>query len=115
MKRSPIRRVRKTLRRNEPSPAEKKRAREFCCARANSRCEMPFPHPCPGIVYLESEYANLRGQLAHFRNKRTYGWMESEETGQRHLWSCPTGHRLQHERGWSGEKIVPAKSITPKS
>jgi hypothetical protein len=101
MKRSAPRRVRRTLRRNEPSPAEKKRARELCCERAHSRCEMPFPHPCPGYVPLET------GQLAHLRGKRRFGWMESAE--QRHLWSCAEGHRLQHCYGWSGVKPVPDK------
>lgn len=109
MKRSPIRRARKTLRRNEPSPAEKKRARELCCARANGKCEMPFPHPCPGYVPLEY------GQLAHLKAKRRFGWMENETTGQRHLWSCTTGHDLQHKFGWSGVKPVPSKSKPPQA
>ena len=104
MKRTPLRRFRPTLRRGEPSKAEKEAARAFCCARAQSRCEIPFPHPCPGYVPLEY------GQLAHFKAKRRWGWMESEH--QRHLWACEVGHRLQHAYGWSGIKPVPAKSPT---
>lgn len=103
MKRTAIRRVRKMLRKNEPTSEEKRALRVLCCERALSQCEMPFPHNCPGHVPLEL------GHLAHLKAKRRFGWRESEATGQRHLWSCALAHRLQHERGWSGVKPCPAK------
>lgn len=95
------RRARRTLRKGEPSPAEKQAARVACCERAQGRCEMPFPHPCPRYVSLE------QGQLAHLKAKRRFGWMESEE--QKHLWSCSTAHLLQHQYGWSGIPPCPPK------
>jgi len=97
----PLQRVRKSLRRGEPSKAEKMAARAFCCERAHGLCEMPFPHPCPKYVPLEL------GQLAHLRGKRRFGWFESEK--QKHLWSCAEGHRLQHCYGWTGIKPCPSK------
>lgn len=101
--RKPVKKVRAGLRRGEPSEAEKKQARFDCWLRADGHCEMPFPHPCPDAVPLRL------GQLAHFKSKRRFGWFESEETGQKHLWACPNGHRLQHAYGWSGEKPCPKK------
>lgn len=103
MRRTALRRVRETLRKGTPTQAEKEAARALCCERALSRCQMPFPHPCPGIVPLEL------GQLAHFKGKRRFGWFESEATGQKHVWSCATGHKLQHDYGWAGVKPCPSK------
>lgn len=104
MKRTPLRKKRPgPPRRGEPTADEKAMARMECFARARGRCEIPFPHECSGYVCLSM------GQLAHLKAKRRFGWMESEVTGQRHLWACPTGHRLQHAYGWSGVKPCPPK------
>ena len=101
-------RPRKTLRRGEPTAAEKEESREFCYARTLGRCEMPFPHKCPVYVPLHGP-EGVRGELAHLKAKRRFGWFESEETGQRHLWACSEGHRLQHAYGWKGIKPCPPK------
>lgn len=105
---TPIRKVRPTLRRGEPTLAEKEAARITCFTRAHGRCQMPFPHECPGYVPLNGD-DRYRGQLAHLKAKRRFGWFESKETGQKHLWSCPEGHKIQHQYGWAGEKPCPSK------
>ena len=107
-----VRKVRPTLRRGEPSNAEREAARVLCHDRAHGRCEMPFPHKCPMYVALDG---SGRGQLAHLKSKRRFGWQESAETGQKHLWACPEGHRLQHAYGWTGEKPCPKKPFVPPS
>ena len=109
LKRStPVRKRRPTLRRGEPTPEEKENARIICYSRAKGMCQMPFSHTCPGYVPLNGDEWH-RGQLAHLKAKRRFGWHEDESTGQRHLWSCPESHRLQHQFGWSGVKPCPKK------
>lgn len=108
LKRVPVRKIRPTLRRGEPTKAEKEAARAVCFSRAKGMCQVSFTHRCPGFVPLQGDEFT-RGQLAHLKSKRRFGWRESEETGQRHLWACPEGHRLQHQYGHQGEKPVPKK------
>jgi len=105
---TPVRKRRLKLRRGEPTPEEKENARIICYSRAKGMCQMPFSHTCPGYVPLNGDEWH-RGQLAHLKAKRRFGWHEDESTGQRHLWSCPESHRLQHQFGWSGVKPCPKK------
>lgn len=99
-------RPRPTLRHGEPTPAEKQAARQACFDKAHGLC-----HWCGRYVRLNGdEYT--RGQLCHLKAKRRFGWMESEETGQKHLWGCPDRpgqvgcHSKSHN---SGGKPCPAK------
>lgn len=84
-------RPRKTLRRNEPTPAEKQDARVVCCDRALGLCEY-----C--MAWTPVEW----GHLHHEHGKRRYGWMESEL--QRHVWLCAKCHHDTHN-----PKSVPKK------
>lgn len=106
MKRSRIRSVRPTLRRGEPSPAEKQAARVIAYSRANGMCQLHLVAECWGYAPLDSYSGDpmTHGHLAHERSKRTYGWMESETN--RHYWSCPICHAFQH----AGGKPCPPKS-----
>lgn len=98
-------RPRRTLRRNEPTPAEKQAAREHCFTRAEGRCELHLVQECLGFCPLEgSEF--VRGQLAHKLSKRRFGWMESEATGQVHYWSCIFCHLV----GLHNPKPCPPKA-----
>jgi hypothetical protein len=76
-------RPRKTLRRGEPTPAEKQEARIRCCRRANATCEK-----CERFVPLGM------GHLHHEHSKRRFGWMESDH--QRHIWLCGDCHHDTH-------------------
>ncbi len=94
-------RPRKTLRRGEPTPAEKQFARAVCFSRAKGLC-----HWCGRYVALEV------GQLCHLKAKRRFGWMESEE--QKHLWGCPDmpGRVGCHSKSHNaGGKPLPSKGI----
>ena len=92
MKRTPLKRktgiraMRPTLRRGEPTPAEKQQARIDCWTRAHGRCES-----CSAPTPLNF------GHLHHEHSKRRFGWMESES--QRHIWLCPMCHHLTHQGG----------------
>ncbi len=88
-------RPRKTLRRGEPTTAEKQGARVACFERAQGLC-----HWCGRYVALEY------GQLCHLKAKRRFGWMESEE--QKHLWGCAKCHARSHN---CNGKPVPSKGI----
>ena len=104
MKRTRIRAFRPTLRRGEPSAAEKKAARESAFKRAKGFCEMPHHSPqCTGYVPLEE------GHLAHLKAKRRFCWRENEATGQRHLWASHWCHGESHAYGPGGQKPVPPK------
>lgn len=98
-------RPRRTLRRGEPSKAEKEQARIDCRKRAGACCEMlkitgSASPECRGQRVLPL-LGNLlvRGHLHHLLPKGVYGWRESEETGQRHIWACPPCHRYVHDGG----------------
>jgi hypothetical protein len=105
----PLRKVKPGLRRGEPTPAEKEAARLTCYARAQGFCQMEKHHPrCTHYVPLNGNEFQ-RGQLAHLKAKRRFGWWESEETGQKWLWASPWCHGLSHQYGPSRTKPVPAK------
>ena len=79
MKRSAIR-PRKTLRKGEPSPAEKHAIRIAVRDRAHGVCEAQVSLDCSGgrILPLEGDLWRS-GHLAHGRGKRRFGWRESGE------------------------------------
>lgn len=77
---------RSTLRRGEPTKAEKEAARVHCWFRAHGCCE-----ECGKITPLEI------GHLHHEHSKRRFGWMESES--QRHVWLCQEDHAKIHNAG----------------
>lgn len=97
-------RPRRTLRRGEPTPAEKQDARRKCRERARGMCELQSSPDCiPGKVWpLDGELLR-RGELSHLKSHRRFGWMESDV--QKHRWSCPACHRWEH----NGGKPVKAK------
>jgi hypothetical protein len=99
VKRSRINPVRKSLRRGEPTPAEKQAAREACFYRAEGRCELQLCAECWGYAPLDGDRGDpmTHGHLAHERSKRVHGWMESET--QKHIWSCPCCHSASHNAG----------------
>jgi hypothetical protein len=101
-------RPRKTLRRGEPTPAEKQAARELCFQRAGGMCQLQLVSECWGFAPLDSYSGDpmTHGHLSHRKGKRVHGWMESEVTGQVHDWSCPPCHQASHN---AGGKPVPAK------
>lgn len=73
--------------------------------RARGMCELRCSPDCRiGGMPLDGDVLQ-RGHLSHGRSKRTYGWMESEENGQRHEWSCPPCHMFKH----AGLKPCPPK------
>ena len=90
-------RPRKTLRRGEPTEAEKQEARVHARTRTNGMCEYHLldgtevlgvrieasPRCRIGPLPLEGDLL-VRGHLCHLKGKRVYGWRESDE--QRHLW-----------------------------
>lgn len=97
-------RPRKTLRRGEPTTAEKQAARIECRERARAMCELGDSPQClVGPLPLDGNLF-CRGHLCHLKSKRRFGWMESDV--QRHLWGCFWCHQWQHQGG----KPVPAKS-----
>jgi hypothetical protein len=87
-------RPRRTLRRNEPSKAEKQAARELCFQRAGGMCQLQLVQECWGFAPLDSYSGDpmTHGHLSHRRNKSVYGWQENDEKGQFHDWSCPPCH-----------------------
>jgi hypothetical protein len=107
MKRTRLNPVRSTLRRGEPSAAEKKELREFAFHRAGGVCQLQLVQECAGYAPLEgSEF--VRGQLVHKLSKRRFGWRESEDTGQKHYWGCIWCHTFSHN-----PKPCPKKSPPP--
>ena len=100
MKRSPIKKRRTEPRRGEPTKEEKEAARTLCYSRALGLC-----HWCRRYAPLNGDDFT-RGQLCHLKAKRRFGWMESEETGQKHLWGCLECHSKSHN---AGGKPCPAK------
>lgn len=99
MKRSRINPVRKTLRRNEPTPAEKQQARIHCYERAGGMCELQLVSECWGFAQLDGDPGDpmTHGHLSHERSKRVHGWMESATN--KHRWSCPVCHDFEHNGG----------------
>jgi hypothetical protein len=99
MKRTPLVRktrlnpVRRKLRRGEPTKRAKEQARIDCYIRALGFCELNKSPNCD----IRASFGD--GHLHHLKAKRRYGWRESEETGQRHLWSCPPCHAYHHAGG----------------
>ena len=90
MKRSPIR-PRKTLRKGEPSPAEKHAIRLAVRDRAHGVCELRLHPNCPGERPLPLEGGlYTRGHLVHLHGKRRFGFRESEQ--QSLLWGCGWCH-----------------------
>jgi hypothetical protein len=99
MKRSRINPVRKTLRRGEPSKAEKESTRIAVRARAHGICEAQHHPECSGqrILPLDGDLWH-RGHLAHGRAKARFGWNENEE--QFLTWQCWRCHLIsEHTKG----------------
>lgn len=96
-------RPRKTLRRGEPSSAEKDKARFDCFTRAHGYCELRISPLCKVWMPLHGDEFT-RGQLCHWKSKRRFGWFESEH--QRHIWGCIHCHQASHN---SDGKPCPAK------
>jgi len=97
-------RLRKTLRRGEPTKEEKQAARIACRERAEGMCELGCSPKClGGPLPLDGDLFQ-RGHLAHLHSKRRFGWMENE--AQRHRWACYWCHSWEH----SGGKVVRAKT-----
>ncbi len=92
-------RPRKTLRRGEPSKAEKAAIRIAVRNRANGICEAQAHPECSGrrILPLDGDLWR-RGHLAHGRGKARFGWRESAE--QFLTWQCAKCHLIsEHQRG----------------
>lgn len=99
MKRSRINPVRKTLRRGEPSAAEKQATRIAVRERAHGICEAQVHPECSGqrILPLDGDLWN-RGHLAHGRGKARFGWRESDQ--QWLTWQCAKCHLIgEHQQG----------------
>ena len=97
LKRTPLRPKRPTLRRGEPTSAEKAQARLECYQTAQGLC-----HWCRRFVPLSV------GHLCHARAKRRFGWMPSEQ--QAHWWGCGECHGKSHN---AGGKPCPPKHQAP--
>lgn len=98
-------RPRKTLRRGEPTPAEKQEARVRCRERTDGMCESrESPRCLHGPLPLDGDVFQ-RGHLAHLHGKRRFGWFESEV--QKHRWFCYWCHKWEHDGG----NPVPAKQL----
>lgn len=92
---------RKTLRRGEPTRAEKQEARIDCRERAGGMCELRQSDQClGGPLPLEGDLFQ-RGHLSHLHGKRRYGWMESGI--QKHQWSCWVCHQDHHQHTKGGK------------
>ena len=92
-------RRRKTLRKGQPTPAEKQATRIAVRNRANGICEAQTDINCwhQGILPIDGDPWN-RGHLAHGRGKARFGWRESEE--QWLSWLCPACHLIsEHQQG----------------
>ena len=80
-------RPRRTLRRGEPTPAEKNLARNGAYLRAQGHCELdPWLSCCGGRQWPLVGGLRERGHLVHLRNKRMWGW-----GGQNVCWGCAEG------------------------
>jgi hypothetical protein len=87
-------RPRSKLRRGEPSKEEKEDARLRCYGRALGICEA-----CGRYAPLNSDDDFVRGNLAHAKSKRRFGWYEDPATGQRHIWMHGECHMKSHNAG----------------
>ena len=99
MKLSRINPVRKTLRRGEPSKAEKEATRRAVRDRARGICEAQAHPQCSGqdILPMDGDLWH-RGHLAHGRSKGRFGWRESSE--QWLTWQCYWCHIVsEHQQG----------------
>ena len=96
MKRSPVSPRRTGTRRGELTASEKEAVRRMAFERARGRCELDrHLHCCGGIAWPWDGGIRERGHLVHLRNKRMYGWPESNVA-----WGCPHGHLdLMHTKG----------------
>jgi hypothetical protein len=106
MKRTQINPVRSTLRRGEPTKTDKEAARIACYNRVEGMCELKISSKCMKYAPLNHPSPFVRGQLCHKLAKRRFGWMESEQTGQRHIWGCNECHQASHN---ANGKPCPAK------
>lgn len=94
---------RKTLRRGEPTSAEKQEARIRCHERAGGICELQCSPQCHrGPLPIDGDLFE-RMHLAHLHGKRRFGWFESD--AQKHLCACQPCHAYEH----AGRKPAPAK------
>lgn len=89
---------RATLRRNEPTRADKQAARITCYSRARAFCQLHLSPKClVGPLPFDGPVM-ARAHLCHTKSKRRYGWMESDV--QKHLLSCFFCHiEAQHNAG----------------
>ncbi len=107
---TPVKKKRDKPRRGEPTNEEKQAARVICYSRANGLCQLHVNDQCLGYAPLNAQDDDEhQGQLCHLKSKRRFGWFESEQTGQRHLWGCVNCHRISHCYGKSGIKPCPNK------
>lgn len=100
LKRSRIK-PRKTLRKGQPTPAEKQATRVAVRDRANGICEAQTHPQCSGqrILPLDGDLFH-RGHLAHGRGKARFGWRESEK--QYLTWQCYFCHSISdHQQGFN--------------
>jgi hypothetical protein len=98
IKRSRIK-PRKTLRKGQPTKAEKQATRIAVRNRAHGVCEAQVHPQCSGqaILSLDGDLWQ-RGHLAHGRGKARFGWRESSE--QWLTWQCPFCHLIsEHQQG----------------
>jgi len=97
---TPVRKKRPGLRKGQPTSEEKRSARVICYSRANGMCELHNGPHCLGYAPLNAlDGEEHQGQLSHLKSKQRFGWFESEETGQKHRWSCWRCHQFEHQHG----------------
>jgi len=97
-------RPRKTLRRGEPSNAEKEATRRAVRDRAHGVCEAQQHAECSGqrILLLDGDLWH-RGHVAHGRGKARFGFRESEQNWL--TWLCPCCHLIsEHTQGIKMER-----------
>jgi hypothetical protein len=85
MKRTPVRKIRPTLRRGELTPMEKTALRLTVFERAQGVCELGFKG-CFGLVGWDY------GHLVHMRAKRRFGFLPSKD--QQVVWGCANCHLI---------------------
>jgi hypothetical protein len=86
-------RPRKTLRRGEPSKAEKQELRTLVYARAQGMCQLQLVQECLGYAPLNGDGVH-QGHLVHIKAKRVHGWGMDNL-----LWGCWVCHAFQHAGG----------------
>lgn len=105
-RRTPIRKRRLTLRRGEPTPAEKAAIRERVRDDAGGKCELRLHELCCGDRELPLEGSIYdRGHLVHPKSRRVHPW---KQKGMR--WGCYWCHLIVlHTYGKDGKKPCPPK------